>query len=66
MKSIGIPKFCLGAIGAIAISTSANSDGAVPVDFFLDNVSGYMVPEPFPLALAGLGAAALLIFRRRN
>jgi hypothetical protein len=32
----------------------------------LDNVTLTMVPEPTTLALAGLGAAALLVFRRRN
>ena len=45
--------------------TDSNSDGAVPVNFFLDNVTVYAVPEPSLFALAGLGAAALLIFRRK-
>jgi hypothetical protein len=45
--------------------TGSNSDGAVPVNFYLDNVNCYVVPEPSMLALAGLGVAALLI-RRRN
>ena len=43
--------------------TGANSDGAVPVNFFLDNVVAY-VPEPSTFALLGLGVAALLIRRR--
>jgi hypothetical protein len=42
--------------------TGANSDGAVPVNFYLDNVMA--IPEPSLFALAGLGAA-LLIFRRK-
>jgi hypothetical protein len=43
--------------------TGANSDAGVAVNFYLDNV--VLVPEPSVFALAGLGAAALLIFRRR-
>jgi hypothetical protein len=46
--------------------TGANSDGAYPVNFFLDNLTAYaIIPEPTSFALAGLGAVALLIFRRR-
>jgi len=43
--------------------TGANSDAAVPVNFYLDNVVAF-IPEPSIFALAGLGVA-LLIFRRR-
>jgi hypothetical protein len=32
----------------------------------VDNVKLEIVPEPATFALAGLGAAALLIFRRRK
>lgn len=44
--------------------TGANS--AVPVNFYLDNVRLYIVPEPTSFALAGLGALALFISRRRS
>ena len=43
----------------------ANSDGANPVKFYIDNVNVYSVPEPSVIALAGLGGAALLFLRRR-
>jgi hypothetical protein len=43
----------------------ANSDGAKPVQFYVDNIRVYEVPEPGTLALAGLAGAALLIFRRK-
>lgn len=42
-------------------SNSGSSDG---IGYFIDNL--YIVPEPGTLALAGLGAASLLIFRRRK
>lgn len=47
--------------------TGSNSDGGVPVNFYIDNVHAYSVavPEPSTLSLAGLGVAALLM-RRRN
>jgi hypothetical protein len=45
--------------------TGSNSDAAAPVNFFLDNLTVYAIPEPGLFALAGLGAAALLIFRRK-
>lgn len=41
----------------------ANSAGDFPVQFYIDNVQ---VPEPTSFALTGLGAAALLLFRRRR
>jgi hypothetical protein len=47
------------------LHTGSNSDGAAPVNFFLDNVNCYVVPEPSTFALAGLGLAALLIRRRK-
>lgn len=42
----------------------SNSDGANAVNFSVDNIS--ITPEPSTFALAGLGAAALMIFRRRK
>jgi hypothetical protein len=45
--------------------TGVNSDDAVPVNFYLDNVVAYAVPEPSALALAALGVT-LLINRRRK
>ncbi len=46
----------------------ANSDGAYPVNFYVDNVFCYtgVVPEPTTLSLVGFGVAALLISRRRK
>ena len=44
----------------------ANSDSAKPVQFLIDNIRIYEVPEPGTFALAGLGAAVLLILRRRR
>jgi len=36
-----------------------------PFNYWIDNLHMYVIPEPSIFALAGLGAAALLIFRRR-
>ncbi len=44
----------------------SNSAGDVPVNFYLDNVSAYAVPEPGTFALFGLGALAGLLLRRRR
>lgn len=45
--------------------TGANSIADVPVNFYLDNVVAYAVPEPSALGLVGLGIA-LSLRRRRN
>jgi len=48
------------------LQTGANSDGAFPVNFYLDNLTAYaVIPEPSVFALAGLGIATLLMFRRK-
>lgn len=45
--------------------TGSNSDAAFPVNFYLDNLTAYAVPEPSMFAVAGLGAAVMLVFRRK-
>ena len=55
------------ATGWFQLYFGGNSDASFPVKFYVDNVTCYTaVPEPSTFALAGLGAAALLIFRRRR
>lgn len=48
--------------------TGTNSDGPVPVNFYIDNLTAYVpvVPEPSSFALAILGGAGLLVARRRR
>jgi len=59
------------AAGHSAQFNVSNIGGLNPVPFLnnmqpLTSFNLYMVPEPSTFALAGLGAAALLIFRRRK
>lgn len=42
----------------------SNSEGAVPVNFYIDNVEAYVVPEPTSFALLGLGGALMFLRRR--
>jgi len=62
-----------GIAGKSAIFTYLIPSGAQPApsEFNMSNFTGFVltlnqVPEPTTLALAGLGATALLIFRRRK
>jgi hypothetical protein len=45
-----------------------NNGGGAPTEMFMNDVvlSGGPVPEPSTLALIGLGAAGLLVVRRRK
>jgi hypothetical protein len=54
------------ATGWFQLYFGSNSDSAHPVNFYIDDVTCYAVPEPSTLVLAGLGVAGLLIFRRRK
>ena len=60
-----------GGLGFIPVpALFGGNSGIVPqsatVGFTLTWVGGSIVPEPSSMALAGLGAASLLIFRRRK
>ncbi|MCU0772654.1 MAG: carbohydrate binding domain-containing protein [Verrucomicrobia bacterium] len=56
--------------GADAIQLSIRMEGGAFIgsggQLYVDDVSITVVPEPTTLALAGLGAGALLVFRRRH
>ena len=57
------------APGYFQLEVVANSGGSVTGGYqqwYLDDIQVSSVPEPTSFALAGLGAAALLIFRRRK
>lgn len=68
-NSGGINSFDLATIrGVSAVFLSTGLGGGAPPPV-LENVRGFnltIVPEPSTFVLAGLGAAALLIFRRRK
>jgi len=70
-----------GNFGISAVATGISGGAGVPASpaynlfggatgiqtgFNANTVGGAVVPEPSSMALAGLGAAALLIFRRRK
>jgi hypothetical protein len=46
--------------------TGSNSADAVPVNFYIDNVMAYAIPEPTAATILGLGALAGLLLRRRR
>ena len=48
------------------LAFGSNSGGNDAVQFYVDNIHVYEVPEPSMFALAGLGAMGLLISRRRK
>jgi hypothetical protein len=56
-----------GSLWGIGLSIMANTDYAGTTSFYVDNisVSAAPVPEPGTMALAAMGGAALLFFRRR-
>jgi len=59
----------MGWVGAndwYQVFWGSNSDFDKPIGFYIDNVECYLVPEPGALSLVGLGALALLTFRRRR
>ena len=54
---------------AIFSYTTPTSGTPAPAEFLPNNLAGFsigIVPEPSSFAVAGLGAAALVIFRRRK
>ncbi|MPN63296.1 hypothetical protein SDC9_211054 [bioreactor metagenome] len=55
-----------GVSGTFNVNGIGGGMGTQPNLIGLQSFNIYMVPEPSSMALAGLGAAALLIFRRRK
>ena len=47
-------------------SDASGADDGLAIDDFSLTPQGASIPEPSSMALAGLGAASLLIFRRRK
>ena len=48
------------------LNFGANSDAANPIHYSIDNLKISTVPEPTTFVLAGLGAGAIVAFRRRK
>lgn len=55
-----------GTSGTFSLSAVGGDLGTPPNLTGLQSFNIFMIPEPSTMALAGLGAAALLIFRRRK
>jgi hypothetical protein len=55
-----------GESGRMNISATIGGTGTPPDLLSLQSFNLYFVPEPTSFALAGLGAAAMMIFRRRK
>jgi hypothetical protein len=62
-------KIAAGVSGTFNMTATAGGTGTppnMPTDGSVKSFNLYIVPEPSTFALAGLGAAAMLIFRRRK
>jgi hypothetical protein len=55
-----------GSSGVFNITAAVGGTGTPPNPLGLRSFNLYFIPEPSSFALAGLGAAALMIFRRRK
>jgi hypothetical protein len=62
----GLPTSAPGYFQLVVVANSGGSLTGGYQQWYLDNIQVSTVPEPTSFALAGLGAAALLIFRRRK
>jgi hypothetical protein len=63
-----LPAIVAGGHSYLQLLFTFNNGGGAPTQMFMNNVvlSGGPVPEPSTLALIGLGAAGLLVVRRRR
>jgi hypothetical protein len=63
-----LPAIQAGGYSYLQLLFTFNNGGGAPTEMFMNDVvlSGGPVPEPSTLALIGLGAAGLLVVRRRK